>query len=180
MYTLFIDTHSSLITVGLVNEKNAFVIEKESEMSHSENLMTMISDILKQNNVDKEQVNEIIVVNGPGSFTGLRIGLTVAKVWASMKKIRIKTIDTLKAYQVSSDLSGKKVCIIDAPKGYFVSLFNGENLLKEEYTTSLDDYKEYKVVDNKIDIKKIYNTKLEEVDPDLVKANYLKKIDVEK
>lgn len=180
MYTLFIDTHSSLITIALVNDKECFVKEKESLMSHGKNLIPMIKELLDENKTYINSINNIIVINGPGSFTGIRVGLTVAKIISYALKISIKPISSLYSYLISSDIKDNKVCIIKDPKGYYVSAMDKDNkiILKEKYITDLEEIKEYKIVDNKLNIKKIYKQKdLKEVNVHSLKANYVKRIE---
>ena len=96
MNTLFISTFDKLITIALL--KNGKLIDKlelVSNKNHSEFVMNMINDILNNNNIDTSFLNEIIVVNGPGSFTGVRIGVIIAKTLAYTLNIPIKTITSL-------------------------------------------------------------------------------------
>ena len=80
MYSLFIDTHNELIKIILFKDGKILTDkEKMSNMQHSVYTMPMIEEILKENNIESSNLNEIIVVNGPGSFTGVRIGVTIAK-----------------------------------------------------------------------------------------------------
>ena len=170
---LFIDTHDTLITVALKNEDELFIKTKESEYSHSIYTMPLIESLFKENNLDVKDLKKIIVVNGPGSFTGIRIGLTVAKTISYSLNIPIYTISSLKAYLVSSKLDNK-MCVIEDSKGYYI----GTNSF-EIYTDSLDNYKEYNKVENKLNILKImeYINTLKPVNVHGVKANYVKVIE---
>ena len=79
---LFIDTHDELITIALKNKDDLYVKTQESEYSHSIYTMPMIESIFKENNLNVKDLEKIIVINGPGSFTGIRIGLSIAKTMA--------------------------------------------------------------------------------------------------
>ena len=110
MYTLFISTFDKLITIGLL--KNGEVLDKkikESDKNHSIYVMPMIEEILRVNEISTSYLNEIIVVNGPGSFTGVRLGVTIAKTLAYTLDIPIKTITSLESYAVSIESSGNKL-----------------------------------------------------------------------
>ena len=98
---LFIDTHTELITIALKTKNNLFIKTKESEYSHSIYTMPMIKEIFKENNLNVQDLDEVVVVNGPGSFTGIRIGLSIAKTIAYALNLKIHTISTLKAYLIS-------------------------------------------------------------------------------
>ena len=79
---LFIDTHDELITIGLEYNDKLFIKTKESEYSHSIFTMPMIKEIFEENNLNINDLDKVIVINGPGSFTGIRIGITIAKTLA--------------------------------------------------------------------------------------------------
>lgn len=179
---LFIDTHASLITIALKNKKDLFVKTQESEYSHSVFTMPMIESIFKENNLDIHDLKKIIVVNGPGSFTGIRIGLSIAKTMAYALKIDINTISSLTAYLVSNDTNEKRKAVIEDNKGYYISVFdeNNKNIVPEYYAE--EDKEDYPQVEEKLDVSKIidYCKDMKSENPHFVKANYIKKIEVEK
>lgn len=179
---LFIDTHDELITIGLKNNDDLFVKTKMSEYSHSIFTMPMIEEIFKENKLDVKDLEKIIVVNGPGSFTGIRIGLSIAKTMAYALNIKINTISSLTAYLVSSDLTCDKIAIIKDNKGCYISAMDKDNnILVEEQYVSENNY-DYKEVDYNLNINKIieYCKNFESENPHHIKANYIKKIEVEK
>jgi len=184
MYTLFIDTHSSLITIALISDEEEILYQKESNHSHSKYLLPMIEELLEKNELTTKNINEILVVNGPGSFTGLRIGLTVAKTLAYSLKIPVKIISSVFAYLISSDEKENKVCVIEDTKGYFVGAFDKDNnlILEEKYIIDLDEINNYKQINNKLNIRNIYDysKNIKEIPVHSLKANYVKKIEVDK
>lgn len=93
---LGIDTSTSNCSVGLV--ENGRTIGEESTIdknSASENLLFLIDNLIKGNGIEFDNINAIAVSIGPGSYTGLRIGLSTAKGLAFPKKIPIIPIPTL-------------------------------------------------------------------------------------
>lgn len=179
---LFIDTHTELITIALKTKDNLFIKTKESEYSHSIYTMPMIEELFKENNLNVKDLDEIIVVNGPGSFTGIRIGLSIAKTIAYALNLKIHTISSLKAYLISSDINEEKMAVIEDNKGYYVCAFDKNNNTIVEETYLEENPYQYKEVDYRLDINKIieYCNKLESENPHHIKANYIKKIEVEK
>ena len=179
---LFIDTHAELITIALKTKDSTYIKTKESEYSHSIYTMPMISDIFEESGLDIHDLDKIIVVNGPGSFTGIRIGLAIAKTIAYALKIKINTISSLTAYLVSNNTKGNKKAVIEDNKGYYISVFDKNNnpIVPEYY--SEEDNEDYPKVEEKLDIDKIidYCANIESENPHFVKANYIKKIEVEK
>lgn len=179
---LFIDTHTELITIALKTKDNLFIKTKESEYSHSIYTMLMIEELFKENNLNVKDLDEIIVINGPGSFTGIRIGLSIAKTIAYALNLKIHTISSLKAYLISSDINEEKMAVIEDNKGYYVCAFDKNNNTIVEETYLEENPYQYKEVDYRLDINKIieYCNKLESENPHHIKANYIKKIEVEK
>ena len=178
---LFIDTHAELITIALKNKDDLFVYKQESEYSHSIYTMPMIENAFRENNLNVKDLKKIIVVNGPGSFTGIRIGLSIAKTMAYALKIDINTISSLTAYLVSSDKPYARKAVIEDNKGYYISVFdeNNNNIVPEYYSEV--DNEDYPRVDEVLDVEKIikYCENMKSENPHFVKANYVKKIEVE-
>lgn len=186
MFTLFISTYSSLITIGLF--KNGKVLEekiKESERSHSIYLLPMIDEILKSNNLLPNDLNDILVVNGPGSFTGIRLGVTVAKTLAYTLNINIKTISSIEAIGVSIKDENKIITISDN-KGKYIGVFENNKLVQDLLYLSSDEsisflskfnYKEYN--DSKLNLEAIYNysLNLKETSAHAVNPIYIKGIE---
>ena len=188
MYCLFISTFDKLITIGLLKNGEVLeIIEKESSRNHSEFVMPMIKSILDNNNIDTSYLNEIIVVNGPGSFTGVRIGVTIAKTLGFTLNIPIKTIDSLLSFAVSSDSNKNKIITIPDLKGKYVGYFDNNNELlsdymymkNSEYEIFIKDKENYLVNVDKFDLNKIYNylKNVESINPHLVNPIYVKGID---
>ena len=99
-----------------------------------------ISDMFEKAKLKACDINKIIVVNGPGSFTGIRVGLTIAKVFAWSLNIPITTITSLEAMAASVDDSRLLVPIIDARHGYvYAAIYDGDNVVLEPSYIKLED-----------------------------------------
>lgn len=144
MYTLFISTYDKFIHVALLKDDK--VLEhniKESINSHSIYTMPMIKEILANNNITTKDLNQIEVINGPGSFTGVRIAVTIAKTLSFTLNIPIKSISSIEALAVSS-IDEKKLVTIKDLKGVYYGLFNEDNKLLEPLNYFNNKYfKEY-------------------------------------
>ncbi len=185
MLTLFISTYNDYVLIGLL--KNGKKIDEVCELSkkgHSTLLVPSIDKILKDNNTDSKDLNEIIVVSGPGSFTGVRLGITVAKTLAYTLNIPIKEITSIEAI-ASNILEENKIITINDPKGKYIGKFINNKLkdliyLKEEEALKyLSDNKLPIFNTEKIDIEKMYTyTKdLPTIPAHAVKAVYIKEIE---
>ena len=180
---LFIGTHDELITIGLKSKEDLFLKTQESEYSHSVYVMPMIESIFKENNLDIKDLSKVIVVNGPGSFTGIRIGLSVVKTISYSLNIPVYLVSSLESQLVSSSLNSDKMAVISDSKGYYISVFDKNNnvVIPEVYMEEIDELRnKYTILDGKYDISKIvhYALKKESTNVFSIKANYVKTIEV--
>ena len=185
MISLFIDTSLEDVSIALVkDDKELSLIHENIPGKHSIYVTKYIDDILKENNLSPESVDEIIVVNGPGSFTGIRIGVTIAKMFAYLENIRIVTITSLKA-RVIGEKSNYLLTTIDAKHGnYYVGLYDENyNTIEEKFSNEEEIEKlinkfSPKIVDREksYNVEEIvkYSKKLESENPHSVNPIYLK------
>lgn len=141
MKTLFIDTHGDTLIMTYISNNNVKEFKKCETKNHSEIAMPTLEELLKTCNVKLEEFDQIIVVNGPGSFTGVRIGVTIAKTIAYSLDIKIKTITTLEALGVSAK-DGFDIVTVNDSKGVYSALFiNGiyNNFIYQKF----DEFKKY-------------------------------------
>ena len=113
MLILSIETSSDICSLSLY-KNNDFLYYKESniELKHSITLFNMINEMLKKTKIKINELDYIAVSNGPGSFTGLRIGVAAALGLAYKDNIKIKFINTLKSLN-NIDLNHNIKYIID-------------------------------------------------------------------
>lgn len=125
MKVLGIDTSTMTGSVGLLNDRELMGEYTIGNLvNHSERLMTMIDLLLKEVNLKPEEIDGIAVALGPGSFTGLRIGVTTAKALAYSLKKPIAGIPTLDALAQHFPLTDRLICpILDARKQEVYSAF---------------------------------------------------------
>lgn len=110
---------------------------------HSENLFAQVEEVLKAAGVTKEQLTGVAVTNGPGSFTGLRVGLATAKGLAFGLGLKIAGVSTLAALrEPHSDFKGFVAPLLDAKKGQvYASVYDsGGNLEVEEGAYGPEDF----------------------------------------
>ena len=145
MYQLFIDTHGEIIILALYKNGDVLeVLKKQSNQSHSVYVINMIIELLNKNNITKNDINELYVVNGPGSFTGIRIGVTIAKTWAFCKDIKIKAINYLDI--LSWNIKDDEIPAISDKRGFYLKENNNYYYIAE-CNDNEDDIKDnYKIV----------------------------------
>ena len=198
MKYLYIDTSSAYLYTGIV-EEDKLLIEKKKYLEHelSKESLYIVSEMFEEANLSVDDIDKIIVVNGPGSFTGIRIGLTFAKVYAWAKKIEITSISSLDAMAISTNISTNKVPMLNARRGYVYTgiyskdnelLFDNSYIKLDEFMNSLNKLDDYKIISNdeEIELDKIeYNPNIleivsyyknkESINPHELNPNYLKK-----
>lgn len=98
MIILGIESSSPVASVALVSEEKLWgEMTLNTGLSHSEQLLPLIDELLRQTKVELSQLAGIAVSGGPGSFTGLRIGMATAKGLAQGLNIPLLSIPTLLA-----------------------------------------------------------------------------------
>lgn len=135
MISMFIDTSLSDVSIALIKGgKLLSKINNNIPGEHSIYVTKYVDDILKENNLSPKDVDEIIVVNGPGSFTGIRIGVTIAKMFAYLQNIRIVSITSLLARVIGHN-SKYFLSKIDAKRdNYYIGLYDEEyNVITEKF-----------------------------------------------
>ncbi len=182
MKILYIDTSSSFLYTGIVeNDKLLYQVKEEYGQSLSEVALPKIALLFEKTKIDPKEIDKIIIVNGPGSFTGIRIGLTIAKVYAWSMNIPITTIYSLEAMAISSKNNKIHVPMINARRGYvFAAIYDKDykEILKPQHITiedlleKLNSIDDYEIISN--DKFDSFN-KIELYNPDIEKiVNYFK------
>lgn len=145
MIVLYIDTSCSYLYTAIIKDNTLIASHSEEfGQSLSEIALPKIVEMFEKNNLSPKSVDKIIVVNGPGSFTGIRIGITIAKVYAWSASIPITTITSLEAMAISSENNCIHVPILNARRGYVYTAIYDSNykvLLKPQHI-KFDDLKE--------------------------------------
>lgn len=190
MNCLFLDTSSSRVIIAVLKDNDyIFNVNLPNDNNLSNKLMVIIDENFKKYNLKPSDINKIFVVNGPGSFTGIRCGVTVAKTMAYLLNIPITTVSEL---EVMASGYEEKVCpIIDARRGYvYGGIYEGINRLVDDqyilYDDLINDFDgkivsyDYDAFEPKVDILKIISKHKDEVvDVHLLVPNYLKNTEAE-
>ncbi|MBQ3474618.1 MAG: tRNA (adenosine(37)-N6)-threonylcarbamoyltransferase complex dimerization subunit type 1 TsaB [Bacilli bacterium] len=193
MISLFLDTSTKKLVVILIKD-NEILSKKELESinDHASHLVPFIDEILKENNMTTKDINKVFVVNGPGSFTGTRIGVTVGKTLAYTNDILVVPVSSLKQYIFSSNGYDYYVSTIKDKNNLYYGIYDSDynDIVVDKYSTK-DIYEKdisklsgnilYITEDNQeldvIELIDYYKDK--GINAHELKPNYLKKIDAE-
>lgn len=195
MIYLLVDTSTSNITISILNDNKViceYVNKIDSDMSSK--ILPIIDKLLKDNKLELDKIDKIFVVNGPGSFTGVRIGVTICKTIAWALKKDIITLSSLELMATTNTEKKYLVPMIDARRGnVFAGIYDNElNCIKNdqlininELVNNLEDNYEFISYDNininnlivpKPNVLKIIKKHKNDVaiNPHNVNPNYLK------
>ncbi len=161
MLILAINTASKNTSIALLEEKNSSInlIKEESWLSNNdeaEQLMPKIQSLLKDSgkeaSKDFSQIEKVIAVKGPGSFTGLRVGITVANTISYLNKCPLYGISTFEYFWNAvkdMELAETSALLVYAgSKGVYVNLENEEDSAEIINLLELEDYLKNKKIKN--------------------------------
>lgn len=106
MKILAVDTSSKLCSVAILEDKNLIKkIELDNGLTHSETLMPLIQQLLNECSLSLNNINLLVSDIGPGSFTGIRIGVSSCKAFSDSLNIPCVGISSLEvlAYNIQND-----------------------------------------------------------------------------
>lgn len=202
MINLYIDTSSSYLYSALIKDKKILQEVKENYgQKLSVEALPQIIKLFEKASITPKDIEKIFVVVGPGSFTGIRIGVTIAKTMAFSLKKSIIPVSSLKAMAISARKDTPYIMpLIDARRGYVYGAVYDKNMkevVKEQHillTELVDKVPDtYSVISNDQlpvtvsreeydpDILKIvtfYDSE-KPISPHLVNPNYLKRTEAE-
>ena len=151
---LNIETATKNCSVSLSkNGKTLFCKEQADQgYSHAEKLHVFIDEVIKECQVDINEINAVAVSKGPGSYTGLRIGVSAAKGLCYALNIPLIAIDTLEILASKVDQNdGLIVPMLDARRmEVYSAVFNQEKKIVSETKAEILDENSYAQVNEKI------------------------------
>ena len=137
MKNLAVDTSSKICAVAILEDNNKIdEISLDNGKTHSENLMPILKEVLERNNLKLSDFNLISVSVGPGSFTGIRIGIASINPLAEVYNLPVASVTSLESLarnveNVESDTT--IISLIDARNNQvYAGVFDNDYNLKEE------------------------------------------------
>lgn len=143
MNVLAIDTASYVMGVGLLkNGKPVGELVTHEKKNHSLRLMPAIRSLFEQVDLTPKELDRIVVNHGPGSYTGVRIGVTTAKTMAYSLGIPVVGVSSLKVLSLNGvHFSGEVVPFFDARRGQvFTGLYNENQQVLDDRIIMLDEW----------------------------------------
>lgn len=107
---LFIECSTAVAVVAIEKEGNTIIHQQANQKLHSKYMLSMIDGLLKETQVTPSMLTAIVVGEGPGSYTGARIAVTIAKMLALQLQIPLYTFDSLSLFATN-----KTLCAVQLP-----------------------------------------------------------------
>lgn len=189
MKTMILDTSTNLLYISFVfDDKVIYEVKSEGLNNHSDNLLKKIEEGLHQCSLQVKDFERFVIGIGPGAYTGLRVSLAVAKMFAWTLNLPLYTISSLDLLTSGVKENGKYAICFKAKKDYSyfktMSVNNGARVFSQEEFIANEElekkisFKEYKKITNNdiaIDVLNIKETQLKLVDEiHALEPNYLR------
>lgn len=141
MNVLLADTSTQILSIALLTGSSYEERLVDGNFSHSEDLLPEIEAILARAGIAMKDLDLLVVAKGPGSFTGLRIGMSSMKGISSALSIPLVSVPTLDAASEAVGIyPGAILSVIDAKKKrfYFSLKKGGETIIEDRDGTEED------------------------------------------
>lgn len=152
MVSVILDSSNSYLSVAIANDDTIIdQISYEAWQRQSELMIPELDKLLKRNNVTRHDINKVIVSIGPGSYTGVRIALSIAKVMVLALNVPLYAISSLHAMK---DNDNPSICIINARSARsYVGVYKGSEVVvqdqimtNEQLLNYIEEHKDYKLI----------------------------------
>ncbi len=142
MFSVLLDSSNTSLTVVLA--KDDILLESisyEAWQTQSEHMIPELDKLLNKYGVQRNQISDVVVAIGPGSYTGVRIAITIAKTIAAVLPVKVYAISSLRCQKDSKNPS---ICVINARSGrsYF-GVYEDDKVLVEDMILTNDKVQEY-------------------------------------
>ena len=189
MKTLILDSATNKLYVSLViDEQIVYETYTSSEKGHAKTIMVEIDNACKKANIELINIDQVVVGIGPGSYTGVRMSVTVGKMLATMANdIKLLSISTL--VLMASGYTGNVLSTIDARRGNCFGMIydmNSDSYVQEEalYERTILEANtyDYKVDENEYKVNPLKVISLANLveEPRTLVPNYLRDTEAER
>lgn len=153
MIWLGIETANAPLSVAVVNDgKVVAEVVQNIKLTHSVGAMPAIEEVIKKAGIEASQIDAVAVSKGPGSYTGVRIGVTLAKTLAWSLQKPLVGVSSLKVLAANARLSNELICaLFDARRqNVYAGVYEGTTL-----NTVMEDHHDH--IDGLLEKLKTYN-----------------------
>lgn len=142
MVTVLLDSSNTNLSVGVARDNLLLEsISYEAWQRQSEYMIPELNKLLDEYQISKEEIGEVIVAKGPGSYTGVRIAITIAKTIAVALNAKLYAVSSLRAQKNGACPS---ICLINARSGRsYIGAYEGSKILLEDQIMKNEDVMNY-------------------------------------
>lgn len=142
MKTIIMDSANKYLVVALYEDGKCLAsLQEEGNRKQSEYAIVYLQKLLQESHLKISDFDEMVITIGPGSYTGVRVALTIAKTLNATMNLKIKTVSSLKA------MAGMKkaISILDArSKKLFLGVYNQGKVIVEDCLINIDEFEKYR------------------------------------
>ena len=142
MVTILLDSSNTNLSVGVAKDNLLLeAISYEAWQRQSEYMILELNKLLEKYNIKREDIGEVIVAKGPGSYTGVRIAITIAKTIAVALNAKLYAVSSLRAQK---DGTCPSICLINARSGRsYIGVYEGRKTILEDQIMKNEDVLAY-------------------------------------
>lgn len=142
MITILLDSSNTNLSVGIAKDNLLLdYVSYEAWQRQSEYMIPELDKLLTKYDIKKEDITDVIVAKGPGSYTGVRIAITIAKTITTALDIKLYAVSSLR---VLKDGDRPSICLINARSGRsYIGVYENEKILLEDQIMKNDDVLAY-------------------------------------
>ncbi|MCR5605248.1 MAG: tRNA (adenosine(37)-N6)-threonylcarbamoyltransferase complex dimerization subunit type 1 TsaB [Treponema sp.] len=152
MKALALDTAATCITIAAKNENHTVTVQLDIGMKQAEKLLPAIDYVLKEVGLTPAELDYTVICDGPGSFTGLRLGMASLKAISLANNIPVYGVSTLDAYAFAyKNFDGTVIPAIDAKKDrFYAALYSHGKCISGPFDEEPEDILKHIDLEDKI------------------------------
>ena len=142
MITILLDSSNTNLSVGIARDNLLLeYISYEAWQRQSEYMIPELNKLLSKYNVSRDEIKEVMVAKGPGSYTGVRIAITIAKTIATALDAKLYAVSSLR---VQKDCKYPSICLINARSGRsYIGVYEDDTVLLDDHIMKNEDVLNY-------------------------------------
>ena len=142
MVSILLDSSDKFLAVGIAKDgKLIDSIQYEAWQRQSEMMITELESILKKHNITRYDISNVVCGIGPGSYTGVRISLTIAKVMVMALNIPLFTVSSLR---ILKDNTQPSICVINARSGRsYIGVYENDKVILNDQIMKNEELLKY-------------------------------------
>ena len=142
MITILLDSSNTNLSVGIARDNLLLEsISYEAWQRQSEYMIPELNKLLTKYDVNRDEIKEVIVAKGPGSYTGVRISITIAKTIATALNAKLYAVSSLRVQKACKKPS---ICLINARSGRsYIGVYEDYKILLDDQIMKNEDVLNY-------------------------------------